>query len=412
MPASLCDPDLALGEGRNDGQRPAGNLTHALWYGGRGGSGGYIRYLNGILATPAEPSGVRVTLICSPSLAKELGPLDPAVRVIAVPSLDGAISAQLWERIAFGGLVRDIAPNVLFYPSGSIGVIPAHVPVASICHNLLYFDDAEYRKYRFSSVWWRNLRRLRARHRAFYPRAAGIIFTSPYSQQLAARQVQSIKRWTIVPNGVERDFLAGTPMPTIDRKPQNILYVSTVTMYKHQGNVVKAIKQLRNSTGLDYQLRLAGSADELGGKALRRVLEQEEAGSFAHWLGDVSHDALPGLLRKADIFVFASSCEAFGITLLEAMASGLPIACSNRTGLPDLLRDGGVYFDPENCNEIASAIARLCADSALRRACAERAIQYARELTWSGCAEKTFAFLRDVASPAREVRTARTDCAQ
>jgi glycosyltransferase involved in cell wall biosynthesis len=359
-----------------------------------------------LLGTPAALSGIRVTLVCSPSLPKELGPLDPAVRVITVPSLDNAISAELWERMHFSRFVRELRPDVLFYASGSLGAFPGGVPVVVACHNLLYFDDKEYRKYRYSRAWWRSLRRMRSRHRALYPKAAGVIFFSSYSQELAAGQVHGIRRWAVIPHGVEADFFADGPTPTIDRPPRNVLYVSTVTMYKHQWNVVKAIKQLRESTGEDYQLWLAGSADELGRRALQRVLEHERAGTFTHWLGGVSHDDIPSLLRKADIFVFASSCETFGITLLEAMASGLPVAGSNRTGLPDLLRDGGEYFDPEDCTEIASAVARLCADRLVRRRYAERAMRYAREYTWSRCAERTFAFLWDVASSAREDRTA------
>ena len=54
------------------------------------------------------------------------------------------------------------------------------------------------------------------------------------------------------------------------------------------------------------------------------------------------------VLKRAHLFVFASSCENMPNTLVEAMASGLPIACSDRGPMPEILRDGGTYFDPEN----------------------------------------------------------------
>ena len=158
---------------------------------------------------------------------------------------------------------------------------------------------------------------------------------------------------------------------------------------------------------MDYQLWLAGNADESGQESsFERLIEQERAESLHALAGKISHDAIPALLRKADLFVFASSCEAFGITLLEAMASGLPVACSNRSGLPDLLRDGGEYFDPENSTEIACAHRAALYRQGLRRESAERAMRYAREFTWSSCAEKTFAFLRDVAATAQDKRIA------
>lgn len=406
MPLSELEVHDALGETRNSRPGLPSRPIHAVWYGGRGGSGGLIRYLKGVLAVPAESSGVRITLVCSPALARELGELNSAVRVITVPSLEKAISAQLWEQMRLGKFMRRLRPDVLFCASGSPRSLPAGIPVVAACHNILYFDKKEYRKYRYSRLWWRFMRRLNRKLRALYPKTAGVIFTSPYSQELAMRQLPGIRRHTVIANGVEEAFLADAPVPTIDRAPRNILYVSTVYLYKYQGNVVKAVKQLRESTGRDYQLWLAGNADEdpLGRRELLRVVEQERAGAFTHLLGNISHDALPALLRKADLFVFASSCEAFGITLLEAMASGLPVACSNRSGLPDLLRDAGEYFNPEDATEIASALARLCAGSVMRRLHAKSAMRYAREYTWSSCAQETFAFLRDVAVSAQDHR--------
>ena len=79
-------------------------------------------------------------------------------------------------------------------------------------------------------------------------------------------------------------------------------------------------------------------------------------------LGFVPHDDLPSLLAGADLFVFASSCENMPNTLVEAMAIGLPIACSDRGPMPEVLRDGGVYFDPENPESIAAAIETLIRD--------------------------------------------------
>ena len=52
--------------------------------------------------------------------------------------------------------------------------------------------------------------------------------------------------------------------------------------------------------------------------------------------------------KKSDIFVFASNSETFGITLLEAMSQAVPIVCSNQSSLPEVLQDGGLYFDPSN----------------------------------------------------------------
>ena len=75
-----------------------------------------------------------------------------------------------------------------------------------------------------------------------------------------------------------------------------------------------------------------------------------------NYIGQMEKSLLLEYYKKSDIFVFASSSETFGMILLEAMASGLPIACSNKTAMPEILGDCGEYFNPDNPMLIANAI--------------------------------------------------------
>jgi glycosyltransferase involved in cell wall biosynthesis len=103
------------------------------------------------------------------------------------------------------------------------------------------------------------------------------------------------------------------------------------------------------------------------------------------------------MLATAHVFVFASSCENMPNTLMEAMAVGLPIACSNRGPMPEVLEDGGIYFDPENPHSIAEAIERIVTNADLRIQIAVRANQLSRQYSWARCTKETFAFLADTA---------------
>lgn len=98
-------------------------------------------------------------------------------------------------------------------------------------------------------------------------------------------------------------------------------------------------------------------------------------------------------LAEADLFIFASSCENMPNTLLEAMAVGLPIACSNRGPMPEVLDDGGVYFDPEDAVSIANSVEQLIKDPDLRAKIARRASQLSEQYSWSRCAEETWKFI-------------------
>ena len=128
------------------------------------------------------------------------------------------------------------------------------------------------------------------------------------------------------------------------------------------------------SRGFDLELVLAGGGRGRAARLLEKeIADDDPAGHFVKCLGFVPHDDLPSLLAGADLFVFASSCENMPNTLVEAMAVGLPIACSNRGPMPEVLRDGGVYFDPENPESIATAIETLIRDPELRISVSKRA---------------------------------------
>jgi glycosyltransferase involved in cell wall biosynthesis len=77
------------------------------------------------------------------------------------------------------------------------------------------------------------------------------------------------------------------------------------------------------------------------------------------------------------------------------MAMGLPIAASNRSSIPETLRDGGVYFDPEKPAEIAFAIERIILDPSLRANLAKRASELAKQYSWERCSSETWGFIVD-----------------
>ena len=108
-----------------------------------------------------------------------------------------------------------------------------------------------------------------------------------------------------------------------------------------------------------------------------------------------NHD-IARLVADADIFVFASSCETFGIALLEAMTIGVPIACSNRSSLPETLRDAGEYFDPQDPKSIARAIYKLVKNPTHRIEIAMRAKVLAANYSWSRSARETWTFVAEV----------------
>jgi glycosyltransferase involved in cell wall biosynthesis len=105
----------------------------------------------------------------------------------------------------------------------------------------------------------------------------------------------------------------------------------------------------------------------------------------------VSPAELEGLYALADVFVFPSLHEGFGLPVLEAMRRGVPVACSDRSSLPEVAGDAALLFDPEDPRAIAAAIERLLGDAGEAARLRAAGIARAARFTWEATASATAA---------------------
>jgi glycosyltransferase involved in cell wall biosynthesis len=234
--------------------------------------------------------------------------------------------------------------------------------------------------------------------------AQGSIFLTQHARQQVQRRVGVLKHTARIPHGVAdiyKQTSALASWPTEGERPIRCLYVSPVLEYKHQIEVVLAVQALREQ-GLSIELTLAGGGGRRALKMLARLLSQvDPVHRFVKVMDFIPNDQVAILTAQADLFIFASSCETFGIALLEAMTIGVPIACSNRSSLPETLQDGGEYFDPQDAQSIAKAISRLIQNPQLRAKKAARAKALAAQYSWARCASETWCFIADIKRDAR-----------
>ena len=138
-------------------------MLHLLIFGGRGGSGGYSCHINSILGSDKIPEGCRITLLCSPTFAKSLGPLNAKVQIMVEHNLENPLLARFWRSVRFPKLLSRLNPDLLFISTGSVFKIKTNIPIVTACHNLLLFDKKEYNKYRYTKIWLRYLLPMRRR---------------------------------------------------------------------------------------------------------------------------------------------------------------------------------------------------------------------------------------------------------
>ncbi len=180
-------------------------------------------------------------------------------------------------------------------------------------------------------------------------------------------------------------------------RPLRLIYVSIIDLYKHQWVVAEAVAALRES-GVPVVIEFVGASYPPALRRLRAVIAQlDPKEEFLRYRGFIPFEKVHALRDEADIFIFASSCENMPNILLEAMASGFPIACAHRGPMKEILGDTGVYFDPEDAVSIEEELRTFIDDTDLRASCAEAAYARAQEYSWNCCARETFAFLERVA---------------
>ena len=230
--------------------------------------------------------------------------------------------------------------------------------------------------------------------------ADAVIFLTKYAADVIQKFTGKLKEYFVINHGVGDEFRINV-IPKLFFKPGEIIkciYVSNTSMYKHQWHVIRAIKILREQ-GADLKLLLVGGGKGKAQKVLQNeILKTDPYGNFITQMEFVPHKKLPNLLANSDIFIFASSCENMPNTLVEGMSSGLPIASSNRGPMPEVLKEGGVYFDPENPQSIANAISNLLLNDELRIQLSICAKKLSFSYSWKRCADETFDYLHLIAS--------------
>jgi glycosyltransferase involved in cell wall biosynthesis len=191
------------------------------------------------------------------------------------------------------------------------------------------------------------------------------------------------------------------------RKPF-LLSVSSLWRYKNQTGIARAFARLIQKYNVPHQLVFVGGSDQPDYEAEVRALVQElGVQERTRFLGYLPHSELAYCYQAADVFVYPSFFETFGLTLLEAMACGTPIVCSDRGSLPEIAGAAALTVNPEKPEEIAEAIARLLFDSTVRDSLVANGYRRLQEFSWQKTAEQTLTVLLRAGRESRERQTAR-----
>jgi glycosyltransferase involved in cell wall biosynthesis len=241
------------------------------------------------------------------------------------------------------------------------------------------FHKRLYAKYMFASV-----RR----------KAHSILTISEFTKQEMARLVGNFNQpITPVHLGVGKDWFLIPTLPSPHPRPY-ILYVGNIKPHKNLKTLVSAFISI--SSCLQHDLVLVGKKDGFITGDDEVADMARSLGGRIHFTGRVTDDQLHQFVRHADVLVFPSYYEGFGLPPLEAMAAGCPVIVSRAASLPEVCQDAALYFNPHDTNDLSKKLILLLTNKNLSDSLRERGLIRAKSLTWDHCINKTCDVIRDI----------------
>jgi glycosyltransferase involved in cell wall biosynthesis len=173
-----------------------------------------------------------------------------------------------------------------------------------------------------------------------------------------------------------------------------ILYVGTLELKKNPIRLIEAFASLKRDGKIVHKLVIAGKR-AWGDEAVFHAVRRNGLEGEVIFTGYVPKEELPLLMSGADVFIFPSLHEGFGIPPLEAMACGTPVITSNVSSLPEVVADAGVLVDPYNTDEMAEAIYRVVSNRDLREQMQRKGLERVKLFSWERAARETLQILEE-----------------
>lgn len=233
------------------------------------------------------------------------------------------------------------------------------------------------------------LKFLKKRFPLFAKKATHLCTVSDYSK------VDIVKSYGISPDKIDVTYNGVSPV----FKPVNsdvkeevksqytqgnpyVLFVGAIHKRKNLARLIEAYKKLKSKGEIEHHLLIVG---EPMWKSQALKID-ESLKPFIHFTGHISLDKLANITASAACLAFVSYFEGFGIPLVEAMQSGVPVLAGDKTSLPEIGGDAALYCDPYRIESIENGLKTILSDEKLRKSLIERGLERAKMFSWDNTA--------------------------
>lgn len=172
-----------------------------------------------------------------------------------------------------------------------------------------------------------------------------------------------------------------------------ILCLSTVEPRKNMLRTIKAYEQCVLENNLPYKLVIVGGSGWNNGEIYEYVQGSSRLKEHVIFTGYVSNEEVKNIYANASLFIYASLCEGFGLPILEAMQSGIPVITSNVSSMPEVAGDACELINPLSINELKDAIIRVLSSEETRQAMRHLGLEQAKNFSWEKCAKEVWHYI-------------------
>jgi len=371
-------------------QRPVRLVVNGL----HAKSGGGVTYLRNIIPELAEIPDLELHLFLHRDQFELFYPVSEKVQVTLFGFRPTFLRTLVWEQVSVPLIAWGMGADVVFSPAN-------YGPVFARNHVILLRNALSVIQLTTKIgplLYWLVLSGATFVSLLSAKRAIAV---SNYAKKLLNFGLPAYlgKKTGVVYHGTHRIGQGRTYKP---KSGTNLLAVSDIYIQKNYHTLLHAVAILIKERP-ELQLDIVGrEIDSTYAESLRTLTRELGLEENVRFRGHVETGELMDLYQGCGVFVFPSTVETFGNPLLEAMAVGAPIACSNKAAMPEVLGDTGLFFNPNDKNDMAGTIEKLLSDDPLRRKLGEKARQRAGSFTWKNTAQQTYSVLKEAADPRPE----------
>lgn len=355
-------------------------------------SGGGLTYLRNVLPLLVKRHGMEVHVAVQTDQSGTVGPICEIAeaRVHILPTVSRLATVMVQEQVSIPALARQVKADLVFSPANYGPVLVKRSVI--LLRNAFEVTTLEERWSK--RIYWLGVKLL---SRLCFATCRRAIIVSHHASRafLDVFGLDDDPRIDVVHHGVGTLF--HPPAGPDERPPCRLLAVSDIYVQKNFETLLRALVVLKPEFP-EIHLDIAGKElDPAYAERLRGLCRQLGIMDRVHFLGGLAPDRIAALYREATVFVFPSLVETFGNPLVEAMASGLPVVCSDSAAMPEITGAAALLARPRDPDHMAEQIGHLLRDAALWRETSRKGIARAKDFSWERTADMTARILCEAA---------------